>query len=400
MRFHLPKLFEAPKSVENDVPVADGIRALCILGIMAYHIWQQSWLEPSISVLGLTLNFNWVVRCGYLLVDGMLTLSGFLIFLPYARAALDDSPSPRVLPFYQNRAARIFPSYYLCILVMLFLIALPNHEYGDTRTLLVDLLSHLTFTQVFFPAAYTYTHLNVVLWTLAVEMEFYLIFPWIARAFRKFPLITYSAMVAAAFAYRYLYAASFSDTTHYINQLPAMLDVYANGMMASYAYVTVKRSLRENRATALLFTLCSGVCLYVIYRLFDGQMRENGYDMIRLGQMERRYALSLSFATLILSLSCAVKPLQWLFGNRFMRFLSNISFQMYIWHSPLMLRMKVWRFPAYVSEANPQFYHEPVWQVRYTYWAFALSFLIGIALTYGFERPLARRLRSKAKRKQ
>ena len=67
---------------ERYVPVADGLRALCVGVVMWFHIWQQSWLNPSI----LGEDFNWLVRSGYMLVEPLLTLSGFLLFLPWARA--------------------------------------------------------------------------------------------------------------------------------------------------------------------------------------------------------------------------------------------------------------------------------------------------------------------------
>lgn len=63
---------------ERYVPVADGLRALCVGVVMWFHIWQQSWLNPSI----LGEDFNWLVRSGYMLVEPLLTLSGFLLFLP------------------------------------------------------------------------------------------------------------------------------------------------------------------------------------------------------------------------------------------------------------------------------------------------------------------------------
>lgn len=381
------------------VPAADGLRALCTLGIMWYHIWQQSWLQPCITVFGRMIDFNWLVRCGYLLVDGMLALSGFLLFLPYARSALDASPFPAHGEFYRKRAARILPGYLLSVLVMLFFVAIPEKQYATTGDLLKDLFAHLTLTSVFFPISYTYTHLNVVLWTVSVEAQFYIFFPLIARAFAKKPLITYSAMIAVSFAYRH-FASMQPDTTHLINQLPAMLDVYANGMLACYAYVTLARSLKENTATGLVFTIGAAVCLYFVYILFNGQLREDGYPALRLGQMARRYGLSLSFSLFILCASNALNPVKWFFGNRLMRFLSTVSYQMYIWHHPLALQLKVWRFPAYVSEANPQFYNEPIWQKRYTLVCFVLSLIVGTVLTYGFEKPVARLILKPQKKKE
>lgn len=64
------------------IGVLDGIRVFAI-GIVAwFHFWQQSWLSPQIG----SISLDWLVRTGYLLVDMMILLSGFCLFLPYARA--------------------------------------------------------------------------------------------------------------------------------------------------------------------------------------------------------------------------------------------------------------------------------------------------------------------------
>jgi len=375
---------------ENYIKAADGLRALAIFGVMWYHIWQQSWLYPGMEICGVFIDLTWLVRCGYLLVDCMLMLSGFLLFLPYAKSALDGTKSPGILSFYKRRAARILPSYYLSVLIMFFFVALPSNAYHSTEHLLRDLIPHLTLTHVFFPEAYTYTHLNVVLWTISIEVQFYIIFPFVARAFKKYPLATYAGMVLLALLFRNLYAAKQADTTHLINQFPAMLDVYANGMLASFAYVSLARSIKENKAFSVLSTVIMALCAVGIYHLFNGQLHESGYPAIRLGQMSRRYPLSLLFALMLLFAGHALRPVQWILGNRLMRFLSAISFQAYIWHSMLALRLKAWRIPSYVSEVNPQMNNEPVWQIRYTYLCFFLAFALAVFLTYAFEKPLAR----------
>ncbi len=45
-------------------------------------------------------------------------LSGFLLFLPYARAMLQDRPLPTARRFYQRRALRILPAYWVCMIAL------------------------------------------------------------------------------------------------------------------------------------------------------------------------------------------------------------------------------------------------------------------------------------------
>ena len=41
---------------------ADVLRVLCIFTVAWFHIWQQSWLYPELTVLGRTISFDPLVR--------------------------------------------------------------------------------------------------------------------------------------------------------------------------------------------------------------------------------------------------------------------------------------------------------------------------------------------------
>ena len=100
--------------------VLDGVRVLCILLVGWFHIWQQSWLSPQFEVLGEFISLDFLLRSGYLWVDGLLLLSGFLLYLPYTQAG---SRLPAVGAFYKRRLIRILPSYLLCVIPLFILFA-------------------------------------------------------------------------------------------------------------------------------------------------------------------------------------------------------------------------------------------------------------------------------------
>ena len=64
------------------IPELDGLRTLMIFIVSWYHIWQQSWLRPVIG----SYSLDYLVRSGYVWVDGTVLLSSFLLFLPWAKA--------------------------------------------------------------------------------------------------------------------------------------------------------------------------------------------------------------------------------------------------------------------------------------------------------------------------
>ena len=374
---------------ERHVAVADGLRALFIFLIGWYHIWQQSWLGPYLRIGSFRLNLDPLVRTGYLWVDGMLLLSGFLSFLPYARSMHDGAPLPDAKSFYRKRVARILPAYLFCIFAVLFFDALPNHAYSQPKYLWLDLLSHLTFTHTFFPFSYFNTHLNVVLWTLAVEVQFYLIFPLLARAFVKRPRITWCAMVAAAFAYRGYVAAFVTSNNIWINQLIAFMDIYALGFLCAWMYVSLARTIRPSKALQILATAMCIVIGFALWQLILRQTRTSGFEALRAMQMRNRFALGALISMLLLCATWSADALRGLLSCRPARFLSGVSFQFYIWHQYLAVKLRSWGIPASIYELPNQEGDRP-WQWKYTLLCFALALAVAMAVTYLIERPAQR----------
>ena len=135
------------------IPELNGLRVLLVFIVSWYHFWQQSWLTPSIG----SYSLDYLLRAGYMPVDGTILLSGFLLFLPYARAMLLGEAVPNTKQFYQRRIMRIVPSYYFVTLALLFAVALPWHLYHNSSDMVRDVVMHLTFTQTFNPATYIAT---------------------------------------------------------------------------------------------------------------------------------------------------------------------------------------------------------------------------------------------------
>ena len=374
---------------ERHVAVADGLRAIFIFIIGWYHIWQQSWLSPYTKIGSFQINVEPLVRAGYIWVDGMLLLSGFLSFLPYARAMHDGTPLPDAKSFYRRRVARILPAYLFCIFVVLCFDALPSGAYPQPKYLWLDLISHLTFTQTFFSYSYFSTHLNVVLWTLAVEVQFYLIFPLLAKAFVKRPAVTWIGMVAAAWIYRGYVAACVTDNNIWINQLIAFMDIYALGFLCAWMYVSLARTLKPSAALQILSTaLCVAIC-FALWQLVVRQVRTSGYEELRAMQMRNRFALGAFLSMLLLCATWSVNVLRGLLSCRPMRFLAGISFQFYIWHQYLAVKLRSWGIP-YSEFEFPNREGDRPWQWKYTLLCFGLALAVAIAVTYLIERPIQR----------
>ena len=86
-------------------------------------------------------------------------------------------------------------------------------------------------------------------------------------------------------------------------------------------------------------------------------------------------------------------------SNPVTRFVSSVSMQFYIWHQTLAVWLLRARIIPSVS-ATPNYDGELLWQKRYTFVCFAAALLLAALLTYGFERPVSRRLLEKTGKKQ
>lgn len=366
------------------VAAADLLRVFAVGLVACFHIWQQSWFDPGFHLLGVHFDLQRIICRGYMGVDLMLLLSGFLLYLPVARAGR----MPRTGKFYARRAWRILPSYLFALAVCVVFTFLYGREIGSAP-LWKDLLTHLTFTHTFTRPTYLWSSLNVALWTLAVEVQFYLLFPLLGRAFLRRPLVTATAMTALALGYR-LAITPREDVTILFNQLPAMLDLYACGMLAANFLAS-----REGRGH-WLYGAGSLVCLGAIVWILWAQNPATPRDLNQW-QMASRLPLGLLGGAFLWCGGQWTRALERIIGNPLTKWCAAISYNFYIWHQYLAVKLKLWHIPPYSAEP-PQMYEGRAWQALYTLICFAVAFAAAAAVTYTIEQP-AYRLRRLVRRR-
>lgn len=385
---------EARAPEKLTIGVLYGFRALMVLFVCNFHFWQQGWLGQYVTLFGRTLDLDFWTRSSYLFVDGMILLSGFLLYLPYARQTAYGTPVPGPRRFYWNRAARIVPSYTAAVLLALWLIALPGGAYRDAASRNFDVITHLTFTFTFFRDTYLYTPLNGVLWTVAIEVQFYVLFPWLARAAQKKPVPVLCLMGGLGVLFRVGMARCVGDLSIWVNQLPAFLDVYALGMLGAILYLKLERRLaaapakgKLRRAVSLIAPVLFIAGCLALWRILRTQSTNGlaGHDALRLSQWLLRLPLALTLLTMMLSAAFLPRVLQKPLDNRLMRFLATVSFNLYIWHQVLSVWLVKNLFPD-TLHANPPL------QVAFTLLCYSASILLAMAFTYGLEQPAARQM--------
>ena len=382
------------------IPELDGLRVLMIFIVSWYHIWQQSWLRPAIG----SYSLDYLVRSGYVWVDGTVLLSSFLLFLPYAKAMREHLPAPDTKAFYFRRVRRILPGYYFIILAVLFGIAIPWKLYDSAPYLVKDVATHLTFLFPFFRDTYLYTPLGAACWTLAIEVQAYALFPLIAKGVMKKPALTLGVMCAVCFGFRAWCIWALTDYSMVVNQLVNFLDVYVIGILAAMAFIRLddRKDKSEGRRKYIYQTLATVAFISAfigLLRLLRFQATSAEYTLIQMRQMIYRPAFALCFTALILSAPFTLLPLRKLLGNPVTKFFGGISMNYYLIHQTVIVHMKRLQFPPSVS-ASPHTDGEQPWQNQYTLAAFGISLVLAVLVTYLIEKPAARLIdRLRAKRK-
>ena len=376
------------------IPELDGLRALMIFIVSWYHIWQQSWLRPVVG----TYSLDYLVRSGYVWVDGTVLLSSFLLFLPYAKAMRAGRPAPDTRAFYYRRVRRILPGYYFIILATLLGVAVPWKLYDSAQYMVKDVATHLTFTFPFFRDTYLYTPLGAASWTLAIEVQAYALFPLVARGVMKKPVPVLCVLCAVCFGFRAWCIWALEDYSLVVNQLINFLDVYVLGILAAMAYTRLEEKAgaagngetgRRKYVRQALATLVFAAALFALLRLLRFQASSGEYVLIQRRQMIYRPAYSACFAALVLSAPFALLPLRKLLGNPVTKFLGGVSMNYYLIHQTVVVHLKRLGIPPSVSD-TPNMAGEQPWQTQYTLLAFGISLLLAVLVTYAVEKPAAR----------
>ena len=301
---------------------------------------------------------------GYLGVTAFFVLSGFLITPILVDMRQQLPPLRFFINFYGRRCLRIFPLYYLYLAAMLALAVLALVVPGVPRAVLQiqsQIVYGLTYTYDFFHASswFVQSPLLTHLWSLAVEEQFYLVWPlivfWVSRARLSAvlaglivagPLIRLIelALIGSEFG-RFLNPRA--DLTIYV--LPfSHLDAFATGgYLALYGRT-------PRRATVGLYALALLAVGMISERMVSGSTGLTlGYPPFMSGSWKPIWgytAFNILFGWVILLIRdrALARPVM---ENPALSYLGKISYGLYVYHFAMIWLVSV--------AAGAPFYHQP-----------------------------------------
>lgn len=300
------------------IPGLDGIRGIAILAIIVFHVPNAPHGRFLNSIVGHAANLGWMG------VDLFFVLSGFLI-----TGILIDTRSSEgyFRTFYARRALRILPVYVVFLCFWMWIAPLVGALPAETAQRLRDsqgwywsfLINVMIAVRGWTAAAGGPTHL----WSLAVEEQFYLIWPVIVllAAPRSLPWIAVGCIVLAELCRLAIVIWGADPRVNYL-LLPTRMDTLAVGAFLACA-VRSPQLLRGVIRWRMRITCIAILVLLLIW------MYAHALDYQRsLVQLVAYPAIALLSGALVLA---ATQPSSFL-ATRTLRFFGRYSYGMYVWH--------------------------------------------------------------------
>ena len=312
----------------RNIPSLDGLRGLAILLVLLHHFFHPFY--------GTVFLDRWLIqltRAGWTGVDLFFVLSGFLI----TGILLDAKGKPQYFAnFYARRTLRIFPLYF-AVLALYFVVfpLLPHPKFGAYVAGSIEdqawFWTYLTNVRLAIRLDWYPNVVPNVYWSLAIEEQFYLLWPFVVLWLRREALLRACLFLAAgAFALRLAMTLLGADPITTFVLTPARIDTLAaGGFLACLARGS--GGLRAVRSPARGLLAVSGGFLALVFAT-EGLLSTN--DLVRTAGFS---ALAVFFGSLlVLAVTApAGSRLGRALTNPALRTLGKYSYALYLLHGPI-----------------------------------------------------------------
>lgn len=157
---------------ERRSAAVESLRALAALAVLEGHVFGTS--HGYGGVIYATF-LNRTLFGGGFGVFLFFALTGYLLYRPFARRDFGGGDRVRFGRYAANRAVRILPLYYVVLVVYIL-----AFDHGGSAT---TWWRSVLFLENFYPP--TLGHIDGVMWSLVVELQFYVLLPFLAAALAR-----------------------------------------------------------------------------------------------------------------------------------------------------------------------------------------------------------------------
>lgn len=336
------------------VPAYDGYRAFAISFIVLFHTLINSGVVQHAGG-----NWGGQLIWGVLpqLVDVLFILSGFVVFLPTVaqRGRFGD-----VGGYAIRRAARLLPAFWLSLVILLLAIALVSPAvpaFPSLGEILLNFSGEHGIATMFDINTSAGFGINLALWTLSLEITFYILLPFVAAAYYRRPFVglAIAAVIAVgwreAFAHMDVVSSWFGlhpSPSRLIalrfgadQQFPQWAFSFAAGMTTAWAYVRIRDRYEPERVARIAAPVALGaLACTAISAYFAGRYAlTTDFPFASTIARQSPYiaiGYTASLATLMLALALSPRRLQLPFAHPLARKLGDVSYGVYLIHGVVL----------------------------------------------------------------
>ena len=213
---------KTPSRRDERLKILDGLRFIAVSSVVLFHVFPES------------------IPGGYIGVDIFFLISGFIIYLKYSDKLIDREVS--FGSFFVHRVRRLLPAYFAFLIFtsLLALTILPPDILKNYAEVLIAngfyLQNLVLFGQGnYFVGAESRPLLHT--WSLAIEEQFYLLFPFfilILRRFRYAELVLILLLILVSATLAFQLASISSRIAFYL--LPFRVWEFGVGFLAAHLY--------------------------------------------------------------------------------------------------------------------------------------------------------------------
>jgi len=349
-----------------EIPQLTFTRFLAAISIVIFH-YAAEYFPFNTPTL------HYFISHANLGVCYFFVLSGFILSIVY-EASFFSKPGA-LKKFFIARFARIYPVYLIALLLGMASVWLYQREKFSAASA----VSNALLIQAWIPLHLkTY---NLPGWSLSVEAFFYLTFPWLIYkifkgSFRTSTILAFAIWMVSFILYLFVFNPAFpgAEENTYINAVTnplLQMNNFLIGIAGGIAYSQGKFNLIKKHSS--LFLAFASVLMLLLF-FIPNPLVENARDGL----------LAPLFLLFILSLAYNRGSISRMLSNRFLVYLGDISYGIYILQAPLGMWYKGMLIKSGIVLEESMFIY-----------SFIVFLVFFSAISYSFiEKPLRLYLRS------
>lgn len=289
----------------------DGLRALAVIAVIIYH--------ANLTFKGVVLFTG-----GFLGVDIFFVLSGFLI------TGILIEKQPSLFQFYKSRVDRIYPALLLMLLfssILAYLFLTPADLLNFAKQLkgaVVFYSNYIFMYEDSYIADSSQYKALLHTWSLGVEWQYYLVFPFIIYAIKWFFKEQFEQILILLFAISFfycLYLMNINSTFAFYSTFARVWELFAGGVV-----FLISRYIKESKFDNILSALGIVIIFYSLIFFKDTDVQPGFISLVAVlgASMFILFTRENSFIYKIATLKISI-------------FFGIISYSLYLYHQPILV---------------------------------------------------------------